>query len=43
MNMIEEAMLFGVLAGAIVLGAVLAIATLPLVLPWVHWMHDARG
>ena len=33
----------GVLAGAIVVGAMLAIATLPLVSPWVHWMHDARG
>ena len=33
----------GVLAGAIVVGAMLAIATLQLVSPWVHWMHDARG
>jgi hypothetical protein len=33
----------GLLAGVIVAGAVLAIATLPLVSPWVHWMRDARG
>ncbi len=33
----------GVLAGVVVAGAVLAIATLPLVSPWVHWMRDARG
>ena len=33
----------GVLAGAIVVGAMLAIATVQLVSPWVHWMHDARG
>ena len=33
----------GVLAAAIVAGAMLAIATLPLVSPWVHWVHDARG
>ena len=31
------------LSGAIVAGAILAIATLPLVSPWVHWMHGARG
>ena len=33
----------GLLAGVIVAGALLAVATLPLVSPWVHWMHDARG
>ncbi len=33
----------GALAGAIVAGAVLAVATLPLISPWVHWLRDARG
>ncbi len=33
----------GIVGVALVSGAILAIASLPLVSPWVHWMRDAHG
>ncbi len=31
----------GIVAAVVVSGAILAVATLPLVHPWVHWLHFA--